>query len=196
MPPGRSRRHPPDGARAGRRPRRDRRPRAPRCLRRGWSRSACRYPRAGPPVRNHLSGPPSHDAPSPDQSCTAPPTVPVVGALLPATRLRPSSPLSADRAGGGRSDQLGVLGQHAAGVARRQRLPSPRGGSASSASSTSRSRVWAPTSRRIRSPSRTKRDRAAVDGLGRDVPDAQAGGAAGEAAVGEQQHVLAQARRP
>ena len=38
-----------------------------------------------------------------------------------------------------------------------------------------------------------ERDRAAVDGLRRHVADAQPGGAAGEAAVGEQQHVLAQA---
>ena len=37
-----------------------------------------------------------------------------------------------------------------------------------------------------------ERDRAAVDRLRGDVPDAQAGGAAGEPAVGEQQHVLAQ----
>ena len=36
-------------------------------------------------------------------------------------------------------------------------------------------------------------DRPAVDSLGCDVPDAQAGGAAGEPAVGQQQHVLAQA---
>ena len=41
-----------------------------------------------------------------------------------------------------------------------------------------------------------ERDRSAVDGLGRDVADAQAGGAAGEPAVGHQQHVLAEARRP
>src|SRR6478735_641227 len=35
-------------------------------------------------------------------------------------------------------------------------------------------------------------DRPLVDGLGRDVSDAQPGGATGEAAVGEQQHVLAE----
>ena len=37
-----------------------------------------------------------------------------------------------------------------------------------------------------------ERDRAAVGRLGGDVADAQPGGAAGEAAVGEQQHVLAE----
>ena len=37
-----------------------------------------------------------------------------------------------------------------------------------------------------------ERDRAAVGGLRRDVADAEPGGAAGEAAVGEQQDVLAQ----
>ena len=41
-----------------------------------------------------------------------------------------------------------------------------------------------------------ERDRSAVDRLGRDVADAEAGRAAGEPAVGEQQDVLAEARRP
>ena len=63
---------------------------------------------------------------------------------------------------------------------------------ASSASSTSRS------SRRVRDVEpdpvavADERDRAAVDRLRRDVADAQPGRAAGEPAVGEQQHVLAQ----
>ncbi len=37
-----------------------------------------------------------------------------------------------------------------------------------------------------------ERDGAAVDGLGRNMPDAQAGGAAGESPVGEQQDILAE----
>ena len=64
---------------------------------------------------------------------------------------------------------------------------------ASSASSTSRSSVRAARSSRIGSPSRTNAIGPPSVGLGGDVADAQAGGAAGEAAVGQQQHVLAEA---
>src|SRR5699024_12630899 len=45
-----------------------------------------------------------------------------------------------------------------------------------------------------RVPVLDERDRAAVDGLGRDMADAQTGRPAGEATVGQQQHVLADAR--
>ena len=59
--------------------------------------------------------------------------------------------------------------------------------------SASTSRVRLATSRVIGSPSRTNAIGPAVDRLRRDVADAQAGGAAGEPAVGDQQDVLAEA---
>ncbi len=62
----------------------------------------------------------------------------------------------------------------------------------SSASSTSRSSVPAATSRRMPVAVADEGDRALVDRLGGDVPDAEAGRAAGEPAVGEQEDVLAE----
>ena len=46
--------------------------------------------------------------------------------------------------------------------------------------------MWSTTSMTMRSPSRDEGDGAAVDGLGGDVADAEAVGAAGEAAVGDE----------
>ena len=87
----------------------------------------------------------------------------------------------------------GVLGEDAAWCSGARAASSRPCGAASSASSTIRSIVWPSTSMTMRSPSRDERDRAAVDRLGRDVADAEAVGAAGEPAVGDERGVAAAA---
>ena len=94
----------------------------------------------------------------------------------------------ADGAAGRRADELAVLGQHTAGVARRGRVK-PALRASNSAGPTTTSSVPLATSSRIRSPSRRKADR-----LRRPPPPGRRGPRTGrwcrrEAAVGEQQDV-------
>src|ERR1700682_970587 len=97
--------------------------------------------------------------------------------------------LAADRPGSRRANQLSVLGQHTGGVARWRGVETV----------TTRSefgRVDNDVEGGVGDVEPDlvavgdEGDRAGVDGFWRDMPDAQAGGAAGEPAVGEQQHVL------
>src|SRR6202790_5693192 len=103
----------------------------------------------------------------------------------------PRARLAADGAAGRRADQLDVLGQHAGGVARRGRLETRLArlefGRIHPHVHRALGHVEADTVAVLQ-----ERYGSPVDGLGSDVPDAQAGGAAGEPAVGHQQHVLAE----
>ena len=92
-------------------------------------------------------------------------------------------------------DQLGVLGQHALGELGRQRLPAHLAGFELGLV---HQQVEAAGGDVHADPVAVldEGDGTAVDRFRRDVADAQAGGAAGEAAVGQQQDILAQARRP
>src|SRR5690348_10319986 len=113
----------------------------------------------------------------------APPLVPRCGA--------PQPPLAADGSVGRRLNHLGVLAEHAAGVLRRVRGPAfLAGGELGVVDGDLKGLVGDVEGDRVTVPH--EGDRPAVHGLGRDVADAETGGATGEAAVGDQQDVLAE----
>ena len=101
----------------------------------------------------------------------------------------------ADRALGRGPDKLRVLAEHPGGVARRQRLPALAAAGQLGVVDQQVQRAGGEVEPDPVAVAH-EGDRPAVGRLGGDVADAQARRPPGEAAVGEQQDVLAQARRP